>query len=380
MGPGNLKTNTVVKNIGDESNISDHRLRNQRLTGARFEKVEDVVRWLTAVQSQDYGGAKWAIGQRVKEISDDKIDEIFNQGKILRTHVMRPTWHFVLPADIRWMLKLTAPRVNAVSAYYFRKLELDETVFKRSNTVIAKALRGGKQLTRDELGKVLARAKIDANGLRLIYLIIRAELDAVICSGPLRGKQFTYALLDERVNETKTLEHSEALDELTTRYFKGHGPALLRDFVWWSGLTVTDAKAGLEMSKTKLDHAVIDGKTYWFGELRRIQRMKDPIVHLLPNYDEYLIAYKDRGTSLDPALQKRISERDNALAAHIIVLNGQVVGGWRRRITKNEVTIDAQLLVNLTKPEHLALQRAAEQYGRFLKRPVTRLTTRMCDE
>src|SRR5262245_24524323 len=171
---------------------------------------------------------------------DDSIDELFNEGKILRTHVMRPTWHFVMPEDIRWMLKLTAPRINAVSAYYFRKMELDQAVLARSNAAISKALRG-KHLTREELGQVLGRAKIDAKGLRLIYLMIRAELDAVICSGPLRGKQFTYALLDERVPKCRTLKRDEALAELTIRYFTSHGPALLRDFVWWSGLTITDA-------------------------------------------------------------------------------------------------------------------------------------------
>ena len=366
----------MTSKVLDISTISQHRLRNQRLIGAPFQNIEDVVGWLTAVQSQDYAGAKWAIGQRVKDASDDTINELFNEGKILRTHVMRPTWHFVLPADIRWMLNLTEPRVSAVSAYYFRKMELDQTVFKRSNAIISKALLGGKHLTRDELGKILGRAKIDATGIRLAYIIIRAELDAVICSGALRGKQFTYALLDERVQSSRRFERDEALAELTIRYFTGHGPALLRDFVWWSGLTVADAKSGLEMARSKLGYEVIDGKTYWFGALGPIQRVKEPIVHLLPNYDEYLIAYKDRGVSLDPRLQKtRIEQRDNPLAAHIVVLNGQVIGGWRRTVTKNEVMIKLDLLANLTKSQQLALKRAAEQYGRFLKKSVTRLET-----
>jgi winged helix DNA-binding protein len=362
-----------ARNIRDSSRICYQRLSNQRLTGVPFEKTEDVVRWLTAVQSQDYAGAKWAIGQRLKETSDDNIDELFNEGKILRTHVMRPTWHFVMPEDIRWMLKLTAPRVHAVSAYYFRKMELDQTVFTRSNTVISKALRGGKHLTRDELGQVLGRAKIDAKGLRLIYLMMRAELDAIICSGPLRGKQFTYALLEERVPECKTLKRDGALAKLTIRYFTGHGPALLRDFVWWSGLTIADAKAGLEMARPELNHDVIDGKSYWFGASGPVNKTKSPIAHLLPNYDEYLIAYKDRDASFDPALKKRIGERDNALAAHIVVLNGQVIGGWRRTIKKHEVEIHANLLIDLNKAEHLALKQTAERYGAFLKKSATRL-------
>ena len=332
-----------------------------------------MIGWLTAVQSQDYAGAKWAIGQRVIETSDDKIDELFNAGKILRTHIMRPTWHFVAPEDIRWMLKLTAPRVNAASAYIFRKLELDQTVFTRSHAAISKALRGGKHLKRDELGQVLTRARIDANGLRLAYLIMRAELDAIICSGPRRGKQFTYALLEERVPQSKSLARDEALTELTIRYFRSHGPALLGDFAWWSGLTFREARAGLEMARHHLDQETIDGKTFWFGPLERVHKPETPTVRLLPNYDEYLIAYKDRSASFDPAVQKRIGARDNVLFAHIVVLNGQVIGGWRRTIKKNEVTINATLLVKLSKSERLAFQRAAEHYCRFQQKSLARL-------
>jgi hypothetical protein len=353
--------------------IADHRLRNQRLIGPPFEKPEEVVRWLTAVQSQDYAGAKWAIAQRVREAADGDIDELFNDGKILRTHVMRPTWHFVMPTDIRWMLKLTAPRVNAASAYYYRKLELDDALFRRSNAAIAKSLRGGKQLTRDELLKVLNRAGIDANRLRLAYLIIRAELDAVICSGALRGKQFTYALLDERFPKCETLERDEALAELTRRYFTSHGPALLRDYAWWSGLTMADAKAGIEMVTPHLDHETVDGKTYWFGNLGTTARTKAPTIHLLPNYDEYLIAYKDRGTSFDPSLQKYLRPNDDVINAHIIVLNGQVIGGWRRTIKKDQLTVNAKLLLNLSKTQKVALSLAAERYGQFLGKSAVSL-------
>ena len=279
---------------------------------------------------------------------------------------MRPTWHFVMPADIRWMLKLTAPRVNAVSAYYYRKLELDDALFRRSNTAIGKALRGGKQLTRSELAQALKLVRIDAKGLRLAYLILRAELDAVICSGALRGKQFTYALLDERVPKFKTLERDEALAELTKRYFTSHGPALLRDYTWWSGLTMADAKAGIEMAGHELDHTTVDGKTYWFGELGETTKTKAPLIHLLPNYDEYLIAYKDRSSSIDPSLHNHLRQRDAAFNAHIIVLNGQVIGGWRRTIEKDKVTVNANPLLKLGAAENRALRLAAERYGQFL--------------
>ena len=198
-----------------------------------------------AVQSQDYPGAKWAIGQRTRGATDAAFDEAFAQGRILRTHIMRPTWHFVMPADIRWMLALTAPRVNAVMAYYYRQMEVDETLIARAKPVFERALRGGKQLTRAELGTALEKAGIHATGVRLGFIIGRAELDAVVCSGALRGKQHTWALLEERVPPAKRLDRDEAMRELTRRFFTSHGPAQLIDFVWWSGLTMADAKKEL---------------------------------------------------------------------------------------------------------------------------------------
>jgi hypothetical protein len=179
--------------------IAHQRLINQHIAAAPFEKPSDVVNWLVAVQAQDYFGAKWALGLRLQDAHDAEIDRAFNAGSILRTHVMRPTWHFVMPTDIRWLLALTAPRVHAVNAHRYRELELDDATLKRSRKVLTKALQGEKQLTRDELRDALQAAKIAADGQRLAYIVMAAELDGLICSGARRGKQFTYALLDERV-------------------------------------------------------------------------------------------------------------------------------------------------------------------------------------
>src|SRR6266702_3694762 len=225
-------------------NIAHQRLHNQLITQQTFEKAGDVVKWLGAVQAQDYAAAKWALGLRMQNSTDEII---------LRTHVMRPTWHFVLPADIRWMLALTAPRVLATIAYYDRTLGLDDTVFTHTNTVLAKALQGGKQLTRDELASVLQQAGIATDNLqRTGHVLMHAELDGIICSGARRGKQFTYALLDERTPQARTLDRGEALAEFARRYFTSRGPATLQDFVWWSGLTVADARTGLEMVTSQL--------------------------------------------------------------------------------------------------------------------------------
>jgi hypothetical protein len=168
------------------------RLGNQRLSGGCFAQPEDVVSWLGAVQAQEYGDTKWALGLRMQRAGDAQIERAFGEGKILRTHVMRPTWHFVAPADIRWMLALTAPRVSTRMAPYNRRLELDAATFRRSEKAMVRALRGGAQLTRQELKAVLQRAGIRVDGTqRLAHIVMQAELDAVICSGARRGRHFT---------------------------------------------------------------------------------------------------------------------------------------------------------------------------------------------
>jgi len=196
------------------SEIAKLRLTNQQVSFSKFKKPEEIVSWLGAMQAQVFPMAKWAIALRLKNVNEEKIENAFNEGKILRTHMLRPTWHFVTPQDIRWMLTLTAPRVHALNAYYYRKFELDRTVFKRANNIIIKNLRDGKTLTRAVLNKVLSQAKIKADNLRLIYIFMQAELEGIICSGPRDGKQFTYALLDERVPLPKTLHPEEQLAEL----------------------------------------------------------------------------------------------------------------------------------------------------------------------
>ncbi len=207
------------------SDIAQRRLRAQRLTGEPFASPVEAVRWLGAVQSQDYGGAKWALGQRTRNATEAELDRLFDEGAILRTHVLRPTWHFVTPADIRWLLELTGPRVKTKLAGRLRELEIDDGDVKRATAAFTAALTGGQHLTRPELADVLGKAGIAVGGQRLPHLIMRAELDGLVISGPRRGSQFTYALLEERVPKAPPLERDEALGELARRYFQSHGPA-----------------------------------------------------------------------------------------------------------------------------------------------------------
>jgi len=354
------------------SNIAVQRLYNQRLLQTEFQTPSEVVAWMGAVQSQDYAFAKWALGLRLVNGTDAVIEQAFNAGAILRTHVMRPTWHFVTPADIRWMLELTAPRVNAFNAYKYRQLELDEPLLRRSSAALAKALQGGKQLTRNELRVVLQKAGVATGPLhrggehRMAYILMWAELDGVICSGPRRGKQFTYMSLDERAPHARKLTRDEALAELTRRYFASHGPATTQDFAWWSGLTMADAKAGLDMHGSQLSHEVIGGRTCWFSSVETAVKDKAVAAHLLPALDEYTVAYQDKSAVFDPTDTKRLGDRGEFLTNHVIVVNGRIAGTWRRKLKKDAVIFTCNLFATLKTAEQRLFAAAIQRYGKFL--------------
>jgi hypothetical protein len=351
--------------------IARRRLVNQHLTAAMLTMPADVVRLLGAVQAQDYAGAKWAVALRTRGAVDGVVEQALTDGSIIRTHVLRPTWHFVTPADIRWMLALTAPRVKAAMAYYDRKLELDDALFRRSNAAIARALRGGKQLTRAELAHVLRRARIDVtDSQRLGHLVMRAELDGVICSGARRGKQFTYALLEERVPPAAALDRDQALLELTKRYFATRGPATANDYAWWSGLTVADATRGIQVAGPSLEREIVDDQAYWFDASQPSRGKPAPTAHLLPNYDEYFIGFKNRSAIGQRLKSSELVTGGDAVTAHVVVLDGQLVGGWKRKLTKNAVVVELTLLTRLTDAENQAVAAAAEAYGTFLELPV----------
>lgn len=353
------------------SALLTQRLHNQRLTRSTLRDPAAIVAWLGAVQAQDYTGAKWAIAQRVKDATDASVTDAFNDGTFLRTHVMRPTWHFVAPADIRWLQALTGPRVQALMATYDRQLELDAAVYKKSRAVLERALRNGTYLTRTELAVVLARGGIVASGQRLAHLMMRAELEAVVCSGPIRGKHQTYALLDERVPPAAPRTRDEALAELIVRYFTSHGPAQPRDFAWWSGLTMRDATSGIEMAGAALTRVEIDGVAHWCASPpTRARAVAQPFAFLLPNYDEYGIAYKDRSAffadGIVPPATKGATEYE-----HLLMIDGQWAGRWKRAITPKSATVAIRAGRRLTKDEQQVVRAEAERYGAFLGLPVT---------
>jgi hypothetical protein len=354
-------------------NIARQRLHRTFLMDHPWTTAPEVVRALGAVQAQDYEGAKWALSMRTGGMTDTAMEREFERGTILRTHVLRPTWHFVDPADLRWLLALTGPRVMKTMAVYDKRLGLDEKVFRRSNATLAKALRDGAFLTRSEL-KALLEPKVGPLGTgveavqRTAHLMMRAELESVIISGPRKGKQFTYALFDDRVPRSAIMHRDEAILRLTQRYFRTRSPATPQDFSWWSGLPMADVRRGIDMARNELESVTIDDVRYWIhGETPSRQK---PSAYLLPNYDEFFIGYRDRSAIGERLRSVKAVTGGNALTAHVIALDGQLVGGWRRSPGRDHVTLKFNLLAPLTNAEHSRVKAEVRRFETFLGQRV----------
>ncbi len=337
----------------------DTRLRNQRLTGTTFRRAAQVVSWLGAVQAQDYAGAQWGVALRARGLTIAAIERAFDAGEILRTHVLRPTWHLVTPADLRWMLALTGPRLRRLLATYDRRLEIDARLLTRVRRIAEAALDGGRFLTRDALsGELRARGRIEATGQRLAHLVMYLETDAVICSGPRQGKQSTYALVSERAPAGPTLSRDQALAELARRYFQSHGPATVQDFSWWSGLTMSDARSAV---------ATVPGEL--------VLRTPPPLEsvagahYLLPNYDEYLIAYRDRGAVIDPQRSRNLGVFTSLEYPHHIVVDGRVAGSWRRTLGPKAASVTTKFYARPSAAARAAIAAEAARYGEMLGVP-----------
>lgn len=350
--------------------LAAHRLRNQRLVGERLSSPEAAVEWLGAVQAQDVSGAAWAIAQRTTNVVATDVDAALDAGTILRTHVLRPTWHLVRPQDLRWMQALTGPRTKRRLQSYERKLGIDDQVIARSQTLIVSALADGVHRTRAELATVLDDGGIAAAKRRIGLTMMRAEADALVCSGRRKGRTQTYALVDERAPEGETLNPEDAVVELIRRYLRSHGPATPHDVAWWSGLTVTDTRRGLAALADEVEEIEIDGTAYWLAASDTPVSLPTPTIHLLPNYDEHVVAYRDHGPSLDPATPDVLKGWGNASTTHQVVRNGLVVGGWRRTLHRDRVKVRVTLQAPFSAVEMEALEVEAAAYGTFLGLPV----------
>jgi hypothetical protein len=317
-----------------------------------------------AIQAQDFNMAKWAIGVRISDCTEKMVVDAFNKGEILRTHVMRPTWHFVAPEDIRWMLQLTAPRI--VSSMKSRDAELGVTgeFISKGFQVIEEALRDNNHLTRDELVEKLQMNGIAVSSSQMYHVMFHAELTGLVCSGALHGKEQTYSLLEERVPETKSFTRDEALAKLAKTYFTGHAPATLQDFVWWSGLPAADARHGLEAVKTGFVSEKYDEQAYWMPSDTKNITAGNEKTHLLPAFDEYIIAYRNRNAML-PEENYHRAVSSNGVFRPVIIGNGRVIGLWKKAVSKNK-TIITDFFVPIEKTTHELANEAEICFKKFL--------------
>lgn len=345
--------------------IVRRRLASQRLTGEPFSTPAEAVAWGVAVQAQEYAEALWSLGLRVGDVTAADVEAACDRGEILRTHVMRPTWHFVAPADLRWLLRLTGPRVQAKNAGRYRDLGLDAATLRRCEEVLGGVLADGEPRTRRELGAALEASGIETAGQRLPHALMSAELDGVLASGPRRGKRHTYVLLEDRLPAAPQRSREDDVTELVRRYFTSHGPATLRDFAWWSGLTIADAKSGVAAAGESLTAEPVGDGTLWIAPAAPAAgpalRTSGPL--LLGTFDELLVAYRDlRNVDAD-------GRPGNELRSRPIVIDGVTVGTWTRHPARRDVTIEAVLDAPPDDAQRAGLRAAVDRFGAFLGLP-----------
>jgi len=350
------------------SDVARYRLSNQLIAHQKFRKPNEVVAWLGAIQAQDFHGAKWSVGLRSIDTTDSTIEQALADRKIVRTWPMRGTLHFVASEDVRWMLALLTPSVIAASKRRWQQLELTDKIFAQSRKAFTYALHGGRQLTRAEMYQALERAKISTVAQRGYHLLWRNAQEGLICLGAPRGKQQTFVLLDEWVPTTKPMKRDEAIAQLVLRYFASHGPATIKDLVWWSGLTAKDVRAGIAMAASKLTSDGVEDKTYWMASRMSPLKHKSPTVHLLPGFDEYILGYTDRSPVLNfNSLHSREVYRGlNLIFSPTILIDGRVEGTWKRVIRSDKVDLMLKLFSTLSKTEAHALHSTIGRYGEFL--------------
>ncbi len=334
------------------------RLATQRLLAERLDGPAAVVELLTGVQSQEFGHALWSLGLRSAGTFVD-VRAAFDRGEFVRTHVLRPTWHFALPEDIGWLLSETAPRVHQLNGTMYRKVGLDPAGLDRAAGVIVEALTGGAALTRADLGQ-----RLGTSSLTLIYQVMNAELEGLIVSGPVRGAQQTYALMDERVPRER--RRTGDLAELAYRFFVGHGPASVRDLARWASLTQTQAAEATEAAAPRLAALTVTGEPLWFDPAA--PEPPADVAYgalLLPLYDELTLTYPGLGFPTAARHPHPVGE-DQFVGS--VVVGEENIGTWRRTVRGRVVQVEVALPAGRPAAERAAVATAAEELAAFLDR------------
>lgn len=323
------------------------------------------------MQAQDYPGALWSIGLRLAEATQEDMERAIAERTIVRTWPMRGTLHFVAAADLHWMRALLAPRMIARAATRHRQLELTTAIFSRAEKIFLKALRGGRRLTREEMFALLEKSRISTTEQRGYHILWRLAQEGLLCFGPHAGKQPTFTLLDEWIPRGKPRGSEESSANLALRYFASHGPATLEDFIAWSGLRISEAKATVKSISTKLTHESLAGVTYWFSPDHCSAAKVTRSAYLLPGFDEYLLGYRDRSPVLAAEYAERICPGSNGMFIPTVILRAQVAGTWARVIKKASVSIDTSPFATFTAANRRAIAQAGQNYSHFLGRKAT---------
>ncbi len=352
------------------SDIPGIRLTSQHISSKKYKTVKDLINYLGAIQAQDYLMSRWAIGVRLENSSEKIINDAIDKGEILRTHLLRPTWHFVSSENIYWMLELTASRIKNSMSSRNRELDLTREVFRKSNRIIYNVLKGNNYLTREELILILNKAKIKTDKNRASHLLAEAELCGIICSGKTKGNKHTYALLEERVSTSEVYEREKSLSKLALIYFQSRGPATLKDFSWWSGLNLTESGLALELIKSELISFKNDSQTYWFSDRAKENTNQKNKIYLLPAFDEYLISYTNRSAVLISEEHKSMVST-NGLFRPIIVFDGKIIGTWKRTLKRDKVSVQFEYFKNPSKKVDQLVKKETENLGRFLGKKLS---------
>ncbi len=355
--------------------ITTQRLLNQHVAKSRLRTAQEVVFQLAAIQSQDYGMGKWAIGVRLKGATERSVEAAIERGDVVRMHLLRPTWHFVARKDARWMLELTGPNIRASMKYRDRQLELTREAVRKSNRIIEKALKAGPA-TREDLVSALEAGGISSYDNRAAHLLMRAELDKVACSAPpVEGKQ-AYVLFDAWIPPALPLKKEEALAGLAHRYFSTRCPVTLRDFSWWSGLSLRDARGALETVKSGYAVERI-GSQLWVlctsFSRAGASETDGGSAGLLPAFDEMILSYADR-SALFAAKDGLKSVVSGGIIKPIVVSGGRVVGTWNRQADAEKIAVTIAPFGRLPSASRTLIEEAAERYAAFLGKPLEILT------
>ncbi|MDD4777628.1 MAG: winged helix DNA-binding domain-containing protein [Fermentimonas sp.] len=338
------------------------RLYNQLLSAHTLKDPVEIVSYMCAIQSQALEMAKWAIGSRLKECSNKSVTDALNTGEIIRTHILRPTWHFVAAEDIYWMYELSYSRLKPVYQSYAKMLKADETLLYSYLPHIESLLRDGRHLTKQEIGNKLKDVGFELDDNNLSVLLSFAELERIIVNGRLDGNKQTFTLLEEWSPYRKSISRDEALERLADKFFRSHGPATLQDFVWWSGLTLTECRKALEMINPSFVSEMVNGRECWMANDIRTPPVNVNSALLLAPFDEFLVSYKDRSEIFDSDHLRRVVTK-NGIFSPTIMLNGKVIGTWKKIMKRNNTEIVLSFfekvnkcVANLFEPEKKRLE------------------------